>query len=70
MCSVLCRVQCEELLHEEGQFIVRESTTAPGQFVLSSYTAGRIRHLILVDQTGTVSVSLGVPYFTLLSIGM
>lgn len=50
----LTREQTEDLLKKDGDFLVRESTKSPGQFVLSGMHSGRIRHLLLVDPEGVV----------------
>ncbi|XP_015766544.1 PREDICTED: SHC-transforming protein 1-like [Acropora digitifera] len=44
-----------ELLHEdEGDFLVRESHSKAGQYVLSGVQKGQPRHLLLVDPEGHV----------------
>ena len=51
-----CNVcQVEEMLRENGDFLVRESNNQMGQFVLSGRHQGRIKHLLLVDPEGVVS---------------
>ena len=47
-------VQCDELLTHDGAFLVRESPSSPGQYVLSGRHNGYIRHLLLVDPEGKV----------------
>jgi len=47
-------VQCDELLLHDGDFLVRESPSTPGQYVLSGRHRGAIRHLLLVDPEGKV----------------
>ena len=49
--------QTEDLLQQDGDFLVRESTNSPGQYVLSGMHKGRIKHLLLVDPNGVVSIS-------------
>ena len=44
------------MLRENGDFLVRESNNQMGQFVLSGRHQGRIKHLLLVDPEGVVSV--------------
>ncbi|XP_033634439.1 SHC-transforming protein 1-like [Asterias rubens] len=44
----------EALLEEDGEFLVRESTTTPGQYVLSGMLNGQPKHLLLVDPQGRV----------------
>ena len=46
----------EALLEEDGEFLVRESTTTPGQYVLSGMLNGQPKHLLLVDPQGRVSL--------------
>ena len=46
--------QTEDLLQQDGDFLVRESTNSPGQYVLSGMHKGRIKHLLLVDPNGVV----------------
>ena len=53
--SVFFCCQCELLLVEDGDFLVRESSNSPGQYVLSGRQAGLIKHLLLVDPEGIVS---------------
>ena len=48
------RVEAELLLKNEGDFLVRESKTQTGQFVLSGIQKGVLRHLLLVDPQGQV----------------
>ncbi|XP_070542248.1 SHC-transforming protein 1-like isoform X1 [Ptychodera flava] len=50
----LTRKQAELLLEEDGDFLVRESTTTPGQYVLSGMQGGHSKHLLLVDPKGVV----------------
>ncbi|XP_022100486.1 tyrosine-protein kinase Fer-like isoform X2 [Acanthaster planci] len=42
--GALPRPETEELLGNDGDFLVREKSDASGQYVLSARTAGRIRH--------------------------
>jgi len=49
-------VQCDELLLHDGDFLVRESPSTPGQYVLSGRHKGCIRHLLLVDPEGKVGL--------------
>ena len=42
----------------DGDFLVRESVNSPGQYVLSGMHNGRIRHLLLVDPQGVVSIDI------------
>jgi len=50
----LVYVQCDELLLQDGNFLVRESPSTPGQYVLSGRHKGCIQHLLLVDPEGKV----------------
>ncbi|XP_077989059.1 SHC-transforming protein 1-like isoform X2 [Glandiceps talaboti] len=50
----LTRKQAEVLLEEDGDFLVRESTTSQGQYVLSGMQGGHSKHLLLVDPKGVV----------------
>ncbi len=52
----LVLLQTEDLLVMDGDFLVRESTNSPGQYVLSGMHKGRIKHLLLVDPHGVVCV--------------
>ncbi|XP_078490310.1 SHC-transforming protein 1 [Ciona intestinalis] len=48
------RKDAEQLLSHDGDFLVRESTTTKGQFVLSGVQDGQYKHLLLVDPNGVV----------------
>ncbi|XP_007424358.1 SHC-transforming protein 4 isoform X1 [Python bivittatus] len=50
----LSRKAAESLLMNNGDFLVRESTTSPGQYVLSGLQGGQVKHLLLVDPEGKV----------------
>ncbi|NXS02026.1 SHC4 protein, partial [Oxylabes madagascariensis] len=50
----LNRKAAESLLVNDGDFLVRESTTSPGQYVLSGLQGGHAKHLLLVDPEGKV----------------
>ncbi|KAM6980581.1 SHC-transforming protein 1-like [Aplochiton taeniatus] len=50
----LGRRQAETLLSCSGDFLVRESNSAPGQYVLSGLEGASVRHLLLVDPQGQV----------------
>ncbi|XP_010075440.1 PREDICTED: SHC-transforming protein 4 [Pterocles gutturalis] len=50
----LNRKAAERLLINDGDFLVRESTTSPGQYVLSGLQGGQAKHLLLVDPEGKV----------------
>ncbi|KAM5172978.1 SHC-transforming protein 4 [Mantella aurantiaca] len=48
------RKVAEDLLLHDGDFLVRESTTSIGQYVLSGLHEGHPKHLLLVDPEGKV----------------
>ncbi|XP_044135558.1 SHC-transforming protein 4 [Bufo gargarizans] len=48
------RKLAESLLNHDGDFLVRESTTSVGQYVLSGLHGGHPKHLLLVDPEGKV----------------
>ena len=48
------RGDAEKLIEEDGQFLVRESSSSVGQYVLSGMKDGQHRHLLLVDPEGQV----------------
>ncbi|XP_062821323.1 SHC-transforming protein 1 isoform X1 [Anolis carolinensis] len=50
----LSRKEAEKLLQANGDFLVRESTTTPGQYVLTGLQGGQPKHLLLVDPEGVV----------------
>ncbi|XP_037651799.1 SHC-transforming protein 4-like isoform X4 [Sebastes umbrosus] len=50
----LGREQAESLLTCSGDFLVRESSSASGQYVLSGMEGATVRHLLLVDPNGQV----------------
>ncbi|KAM6942687.1 SHC-transforming protein 1-like [Xenentodon cancila] len=50
----LAREQAESLLSCTGDFLVRESSSASGQYVLSGMEGGTVRHILLVDPHGQV----------------
>lgn len=51
----LTRREAERLLTRDGDFLVRESGTTPGQYVLTGQQGGQPKHLLLVDPEGVVS---------------
>lgn len=53
----LSRKESERLLTRDGDFLVRESGTTPGQYVLTGQQGGQPKHLLLVDPEGVVSRS-------------
>ncbi|XP_035248123.1 SHC-transforming protein 3 isoform X2 [Anguilla anguilla] len=50
----MSRKEAEKLLREDGDFLVRKSTTNPGSYVLTGVHNGQTKHLLLVDPEGTV----------------
>ncbi|XP_025904279.1 SHC-transforming protein 1 isoform X2 [Nothoprocta perdicaria] len=50
----MSRKEAEKLLRLNGDFLVRESTTTPGQYVLTGLQGGQPKHLLLVDPEGVV----------------
>ncbi|XP_004074633.1 SHC-transforming protein 3 [Oryzias latipes] len=48
------RRDAEKLLKQDGDFLVRKSTTNPGSYVLTGMHSGLAKHLLLVDPEGTV----------------
>ena len=58
----ISRLEAEQLLRQDGDFLVRESHQTPGQFVLTGMQGLSRKHLLLVDPQGVVrSVSLLAP---------
>lgn len=53
----MSRRDAERLLIRDGDFLVRESTTNPGQYVLTGMHCGLPKHLLLVDPEGVVSMA-------------
>ncbi|XP_031162868.1 SHC-transforming protein 2 isoform X1 [Sander lucioperca] len=52
--SRMSRRDAEKILVRDGDFLVRESTTNPGQYVLTGMHCGLPKHLLLVDPEGVV----------------
>ncbi|XP_041106215.1 SHC-transforming protein 3-like isoform X4 [Polyodon spathula] len=50
----MSRKEAEQLLKNDGDFLVRKSTTNPGSYVLTGMHNGQSKHLLLVDPEGTV----------------
>ncbi|KAG3280899.1 SHC adaptor protein 2, transcript variant X2 [Ictidomys tridecemlineatus] len=48
----MSRRAAEKLLRVDGDFLVRDSVTNPGQYVLTGMQAGQPKHLLLVDPEG------------------
>ena len=57
-------LQAEELLVDDGDFLVRESSNSPGQYVLSGQQHGHVKHLLLVDPEGVVSLGYVTKVFS------
>ncbi|XP_078283231.1 SHC-transforming protein 1-like isoform X2 [Rhinoraja longicauda] len=53
-CGRMSRQEAERLLINDGDFLVRESMTTPGQYVLTGLQGGQAKHLLLVDPEGMV----------------
>ncbi|CAB1426519.1 unnamed protein product [Pleuronectes platessa] len=52
--SRMSRRDAEKILVRDGDFLIRESTTNPGQYVLTGMHCGLPKHLLLVDPEGVV----------------
>ncbi|NWX16800.1 SHC2 protein, partial [Aegotheles bennettii] len=50
----MSRRDAERLLQSDGDFLVRDSLTNPGQYVLTGMHCGQPKHLLLVDPEGVV----------------
>lgn len=50
----ISRVEAEALLERDGQFLIRESSKKPGQYVLTGMADGHPQHLLLMDKEGKV----------------
>ncbi|XP_073450127.1 SHC-transforming protein 2 [Aquarana catesbeiana] len=50
----MSRREAEKLLQKDGDFLVRDSITNPGQYVLTGMHNGQPKHLLLVDPEGVV----------------
>ncbi|KYO42602.1 SHC-transforming protein 2 [Alligator mississippiensis] len=50
----MSRRDAEKLLQVDGDFLVRDSITNPGQYVLTGMHGGQPKHLLLVDPEGVV----------------
>lgn len=61
--GIMSRRDAEKLLKEDGDFLVRKSTTNPGSYVLTGMHNGLAKHLLLVDPEGTVRWSLRTGVF-------
>eukprot|EP00112_Aurelia_sp_Birch-Aquarium-sp1_P004083 Seg1464.8 transcript_id=Seg1464.8/GoldUCD/mRNA.D3Y31 product="SHC-transforming protein 1" protein_id=Seg1464.8/GoldUCD/D3Y31 len=50
----ISRIDAEMLIEADGQYLVRESSSSKGQYVLSGMKDSQHRHLLLVDPKGQV----------------
>ena len=50
----ITREEADSYLRDEGDFLVRESASARGQYILSALQGGQSKHLLLVDPAGRV----------------
>lgn len=48
------RSEAERLLQKDGDFLVRESPSSEGQYVLSGMQENTKKHLLLIDPEGVV----------------
>ena len=53
--GAISRAESEALVVKDGDFLVRESLTTPGQYVLTGMQKSTRKHLLLVDPEGVVS---------------
>lgn len=58
--GIMSRRDAEKLLKDDGDFLVRKSTTNPGSYVLTGMHNGLAKHLLLVDPEGTVRFRMRV----------
>lgn len=52
--GIIDRAQAESLLKEDGDFLVRESGSTPGQYILTGLQGTTKKHLLLIDPEGMV----------------
>ncbi|XP_014256307.1 SHC-transforming protein 1 isoform X2 [Cimex lectularius] len=52
--GVIDRAQAESMLKQDGDFLVRESSTTTGQYILTGLQGGTKKHLLLIDPEGMV----------------
>lgn len=50
--GAITRMESEQLVVSDGDFLVRESQVSPKQYVLTGKERGIVRHLLLVDDDG------------------
>ena len=53
--GLIIRDNAESLIKQDGDFLIRESSSTHGQYVLTGMRDGVPRHLLLVDPNGNVS---------------
>ncbi|KAH7708399.1 shc transforming protein [Aphelenchoides avenae] len=53
----ISREEAEARLHAIGDFLVRQSNTHEGQIVLTAMGDGALKHVFLVDETGTIKTT-------------
>lgn len=64
----MSRRAAEKLLRADGDFLVRDSVTNPGQYVLTGMHGGQPKHLLLVDPEGVVRWALGAGWGQVLRV--
>lgn len=52
--GMISRVEAEALVELDGEFLVRDSSKKPGQYVLTGMAHGQSQHLLLMDKYGKV----------------
>ena len=61
--GLLSRKDCEALLIQNGDFLIRESQSKRGQYVISGLHLGKYQHLLFLSQEGKVcNISLIILY--------
>lgn len=55
--GAISRKESEDLLVNDGDFLVRESLLKSGQYVLTGMQGGVRKHLLLIDPEGIVSIN-------------
>lgn len=56
--GAISRPVAENLLQNDGDFLVRESQGKPGQYVLTGLQMSTSKHLLLIDPAGVVCLIL------------
>lgn len=62
----ISRADAEKLLQKDGDFLVRESPSSEGQYVLSGMQENTKKHLLLIDPEGVVSIYFFISHFVCL----